>query len=68
MLGDGLVPTDIAAKVKIPTIVMAVEAMPETADALVSAMPNARFQAMETPTHELAPEALALVLEECFAA
>jgi pimeloyl-ACP methyl ester carboxylesterase len=52
MLGDGLVPTDIAAKVKIPTLVMAAEGMPETAQALVSAMPDARFQAMETPAHE----------------
>ena len=52
MLGDGLVPTDIAANVKVPTIILAAEAMPETAQALVSAMPNAHFQAMETPAHE----------------
>lgn len=52
MLGDGLVPTDIAPRVKIPTIVMAVEAMPETAQALVNTMPNARFQPMENPAHE----------------
>lgn len=66
MLGDGLVPTDIAAKVKIPTIVMAVEAMPETAHALVDAMPNARFQAMETPAHETPAVSLAEKLRGFF--
>jgi pimeloyl-ACP methyl ester carboxylesterase len=52
MLGDGLVPTDIAANVKVPTIILAAGAMPETAQALVRAMPNARFQALESPVHE----------------
>jgi pimeloyl-ACP methyl ester carboxylesterase len=52
MLGDGLVPTDVAANVKVPTLILAAEAMPETAQALVSVMPNARFQAMETSAHE----------------
>jgi pimeloyl-ACP methyl ester carboxylesterase len=52
MLGDGLVPTDIAANVKVPTIILAAEVMPETAQALVNAMPNARFQPMEAPAHQ----------------
>ena len=59
MLGDGLVPTDLAAKVTIPTLILAAAGMPQTAQALVDAMPNARFQAMETSTHELPPAEIA---------
>ena len=64
MLGDGLVPTELAAKVEVPTLILAAEAMPETAQALTDAMPNAHFQPMEASAHELAPEVLAPVLRE----
>lgn len=64
VLGDGLVPTELAAKVNVPTLVLAAEAMPETAQVLVKAMPNARLRAMEASTHELPPEGLASVLKE----
>src|SRR5687767_10913154 len=37
MLGDGLVPTELATEVKTPTLILAPEAMPETAQALVNA-------------------------------
>lgn len=66
MLGDGLVPTDLAAKVDVPTLVLAAQAMPETAQALVKAMPNARFQAMETSAHELPPADVAEKLIQFF--
>lgn len=66
VLGDGLVPTELAAKVNVPTLILAAEAMPETAQALVVAMPNARLRAMETSAHELPPEVLAPVLKEVF--
>jgi pimeloyl-ACP methyl ester carboxylesterase len=66
MLGDGLVPTELAIKVKAPTIILAPEAMPETGQALVNAMPNAWFQGMEAPIHETPPEVLALLLKEFF--
>jgi pimeloyl-ACP methyl ester carboxylesterase len=66
ILGNGLVPTELAAKIKIPTMVLAPEAMPETAQVLVNAMPDARFQAMEALTHEIPPDVLALVLKEFF--
>jgi pimeloyl-ACP methyl ester carboxylesterase len=59
MLGDGLVPTELAAKVNATTVILAAEAMPETAQALADAMPNARFQAMEASAHELPPKVLA---------
>ena len=66
VLGDGLVPTELAAKVNVPTVILAAEAMPETAQALAVAMPNARLRAMETSAHELPPEVLAPVLKEVF--
>ena len=66
VLGDGLVPTELAAKVNVPTMVLVAEAMPETAQALAEAMPNARFRAMEASAHELPPGVLAPVLEEFF--
>jgi pimeloyl-ACP methyl ester carboxylesterase len=66
VLGDGLVPTDLAARVDVPTLILAAEAMSETAQALADAMPNARFRAMEASAHELPPEALAPVLKEFF--
>ena len=66
MLGDGLVPTELATEVKTPTLILASEVMPETAQALVNVMPNARFQAMEASAHETPPEVLAPVLKEFF--
>jgi pimeloyl-ACP methyl ester carboxylesterase len=66
MIGDGLVPTELAAWVNVPTLILAAEAMPETAQALADAMPSARFQAMEASAHELPPEVLAPVLKEFF--
>lgn len=59
MLGDGLVPTELAAKITVPTLVLAAEAVSETAQALTDAMPNARFQAMEALAHELPPADIA---------
>jgi pimeloyl-ACP methyl ester carboxylesterase len=59
VLGDGLVPTDLAAKVTVPTVLLAARAMPETAQALAAAMPNARFEAMEGSAHETPPAELA---------
>lgn len=66
MLGDGLVPMELAARVNVPTFILAVETMPETGQALADAMPNARFQALDASTHELPPEVLAPVLKGFF--
>jgi pimeloyl-ACP methyl ester carboxylesterase len=66
VLGDGLVPTELAAKVDVPTLILAAEAMPETAQALAEAMPNAHLKAMEVSAHELPPDVLAPVLKEFF--
>ena len=62
MLGDGLVPTGLAATVTPPTLVLAPSASPETALQLVDALPNARFTAMDAPIHELSPEDFAPLL------
>ena len=59
VLGDGLVPTNLAAKVTVPTVILAARAMPETAQALADAMPNARFEAMEGSAHETPPAEIA---------
>ena len=66
MLGDGLVPTELAAKVNVPTLVLATAAMPETAQALVKVMPNAHFQPMNTSAHELPPTDIAEKLIQFF--
>lgn len=59
VLGDGLVPTTLAAKVTVPTVILAAGEMPETAQALAGAMPKARFEAMEGSAHETAPAEIA---------
>jgi pimeloyl-ACP methyl ester carboxylesterase len=59
VLGDGLVPTNLAAKVTVPTVILAARAMPETAQALADAMPNARFEEMEGSAHETPPAEIA---------
>ena len=59
VLGDGLVPTNLAAKVTVPTVILAATAMPETAQALADAMPNARFEAIEGSAHETPPAEIA---------
>ena len=66
MLGNGLVPAELVSRVKALTIVLAPEAMPETAQSLINAMPNARFQPMEAPTHEVPADVLGRVLKEFF--
>lgn len=53
ILVDSLVPTEVAVKVAMPTLILAAKDMPETAHALVEIMPDARFQPMESSAHEL---------------
>ena len=59
VLGDGLVPTELAAEVTAPTLILAPRAMPETAQALAAAMPNARVEAMDGSAHETPPAEIA---------
>jgi pimeloyl-ACP methyl ester carboxylesterase len=59
VLGDGLVPINLAARVTVPTMILAARAMPDTAQALAAAMPNARFEAMKGSAHETSPAEIA---------
>jgi len=67
---DGSVPTEKAARVTVPTLVMDGSAsfpfMYTTAVALAKAIPNARHRQLQGQTHEVAAEALAPVLLEFF--
>ena len=62
-LGDGAVPVERAAAVKVPALVMAGGAsfpfMHETAQALASAIPNAEYRSLAGQTHDVAAEAIA---------
>jgi pimeloyl-ACP methyl ester carboxylesterase len=59
VLGDGLVPTALAAEVAAPTLILAPEEAPETARALADAIPGARFDALQGSTYETPPAELA---------
>ncbi len=68
---DGSVPTQKAARLAVPTLVMDGGAtewpfMHDTAVALAKAIPNAQHRTLEGQTHEVAAEALAPVLVEFF--
>jgi pimeloyl-ACP methyl ester carboxylesterase len=68
---DASVPTERAARIGAPALVMDGGATPYpfmrvTAVALADAMPNAQHRTLEGQTHEVAAEALAPVLVEFF--
>jgi pimeloyl-ACP methyl ester carboxylesterase len=69
---DASVPTERAASVSVPTLIMdGSESFPfmhTTAVTLANAMPNGRHRTLEGQTHEVAAEALAPVLIEFFKA
>jgi pimeloyl-ACP methyl ester carboxylesterase len=67
---DRSVPTDRAANVDVPTLVMNGGAsyafMYDTAQALSKAIPNAQLRTLESQTHDVDPDVLAPVLVEFF--
>jgi len=67
---EAAVPTERAARVRVPTLVMDGGAgypfMHVTATALAAAMPQGQHRTLEGQTHDVAPEALAPVLVEFF--
>ena len=71
IMGDYSLPTERAASVTVPTLVIAGgESFPfmrETARALADVIPDARHRTLEGQEHNVDPEALAPVLEEFFA-
>jgi pimeloyl-ACP methyl ester carboxylesterase len=72
IMGDYSLPTDLAASVATPTLVIAGGAtwdwLRDTAQVLVDALPNGKYRIIEGQSHDVAPEALAPVLEEFFVA
>jgi pimeloyl-ACP methyl ester carboxylesterase len=68
---DGSVPTERAAGVSVPALIMNGSAsyafMHDTARALSQAMPHAQLRPLEGQRHDVSPEALAPVLVEFFA-
>jgi pimeloyl-ACP methyl ester carboxylesterase len=64
------VPTDLAARVEVPALVMAGTAslpfMPGTARSLSEAIPHGRLRDVEGQTHEVSPAVLAPILEDFF--
>jgi pimeloyl-ACP methyl ester carboxylesterase len=70
IMDDYAVPTERAASVKVPTIVMAGGAsfpwMSETAEALGEILPDGQTRILVGQTHDVAPDAMAAVLEEFF--
>jgi pimeloyl-ACP methyl ester carboxylesterase len=71
-LGDGSVPRDEAAMVKVPTIVIDGGDSPSTlrdaAAAVAEAIPDAQRQTLAGQTHHVSPDALAPVLIDFFSA
>lgn len=69
---DGSIPKERAARVHVPTLVMAggkgAPFMRETAKTLRKAIPDAKLITLDGQTHEVHPDALAPVLVEFFAA
>ena len=71
IMGDYSIPTDRAAAVKVPALVVAGGAdfpwMPETAQTIADAMPDGRMARLEGQGHNVDPAVLAPVLMEFFA-
>jgi pimeloyl-ACP methyl ester carboxylesterase len=70
VLGDGIVPVDVAKKVAVPTQVMdgekSFDFMHATADKLQKTIPGSVRKTLRDQTHEPSPEILAPALEEFF--
>ncbi|MDI3340044.1 MAG: alpha/beta hydrolase [Sphaerobacter sp.] len=71
VLGDMAIPTELAASVTIPTLVVDGGASPawlrQATEAVAAILPGARRQTLEGQTHAVAPDALAPVLLAFFA-
>lgn len=59
MVGDGLVPDELAARVEVPTMVLAPAAAPAAANALVELLADGRLQTLKASTHDLTPAEIA---------
>jgi pimeloyl-ACP methyl ester carboxylesterase len=62
MLGDGIVPTDLAANVAVPTLVLAAKDQPSTARALAEALSHGESLIAPASMHQLAPSEIAALI------
>lgn len=71
-MGDSSVPVETAAAITVPVLALAGGASPawmrQAAQSVASAAPDARYDALEGQTHDVAAEAIAPVLIEFFTA
>jgi pimeloyl-ACP methyl ester carboxylesterase len=72
IMDDYSIPTERAASITIPTLVMAGGAswdwMRNTAQKLAKILPDGQYRLLEGQSHDVSPDAMAAVLEEFFAA
>ncbi|MFI6262779.1 alpha/beta fold hydrolase [Micromonospora sp. NPDC051006] len=72
VLGDGHVPRDLAARITVPTLVLAGDASPQllqrAAEATAGALPTAAYRTLDGQTHDVSPDALAPALTAFFTA
>src|SRR5947209_11623968 len=72
IMGDGSVPAERLASITVPTLVIDGGASPafmhNAAQVVAHTLPNAKLRTLEDQTHDVAPEVLAPLLEQFFAA
>jgi hypothetical protein len=69
IMGDYSLPTERAALVKAPTLVIAGTGIPwmrQTAEALAAAIPDGHVRVLEGQTHDVDPAVIAEVVQEFF--
>ena len=66
VVGDGLLPDELAAQAAAPTLVLAAETALTTARALVELMPRAMLRGMRASTHDLPPDEIASAVTPFF--
>lgn len=59
LVGDGFVPETVAARVSVPTLIVAAEPAPPGARALAAAISGATLRSLRGSTHDLAPAEIA---------
>jgi pimeloyl-ACP methyl ester carboxylesterase len=66
VVGDGLLPDELAAQAAVPALVLAAGTAVNTARALVEEMPHATLRSMKASTHDLPPDEIASAVTPFF--
>ena len=66
VVGDGLLPDELAAQAAVPTLVLAAETALTTGRALVEIMPRATLRSMRASAHDLPPDEIASAVTPFF--